>query len=206
MPPTWLMDNKAHDVYRDSLAGPTLAALAVAATLSLPHPVVLFAIRSSAQAAVTFCLRPQSGFAKLLSWLRRMIPEPGKCCPLIQVHHRLSLSNALQDYRTQFSASHRHRAWHFSHWIASQVWTQARKRRSLGSVHLAVPWSCNERIYQGYEELFTTCENWRGMFMLMFLLGLVGTGADIIAGDACCWPWCGCGSGTRELVQRGWSC
>ena len=30
--------------------------------------------------------------------------------------------------------------------------------------------------------------------------------ADITAGDACCWPWCGCGGWTREQVQRGWSC
>ena len=27
--------------------------------------------------------------------------------------------------------------------------------------------------------------------------------ADITAGDACCWPWCGCGGWTREQIQRG---
>lgn len=32
--------------------------------------------------------------------------------------------------------------------------------------------------------------------------GICGTGADITTGDACYWPWCGCGSGTREHVQR----
>lgn len=36
--------------------------------------------------------------------------------------------------------------------------------------------------------------------------GICAEGAYITAGDACCWPWCGCGSGTREHVWSGWSC